>query len=103
MNCGTLSDPTNGDVNLNDGTRYGDTAVYSCDAGYILSGTATRTCLSTGSWSGVAPTCNRKSLELGKEGNYFVSVHWCGADTGFQMRGDCLTKQALNHARDELV
>ena len=67
VDCGPLSDPANGAVDLSDGTEFGATAVYSCDAGYILSGTSTRDCLDTGLWSGVEPTCNRKSLELAKD------------------------------------
>ena len=75
--CGTLSDPANGDVDLTDGTVFGARAVYSCDAGYILSGISTRDCLSTGSWSGVAPTCDRKSLELGQYvGEHLKGVIW---------------------------
>ena len=61
VDCGPLSDPANGDVDLSDGTEFGDTAIYSCDAGYILSGTSTRNCLDTGLWSGAEPTCDRKS------------------------------------------
>ena len=64
--CGPLSDPANGDVDLSEGTEFGASAMYSCDDGYILSGTSTRNCLDTGLWSGVEPTCDRKSLELQK-------------------------------------
>ena len=59
--CGTLSDPANGDVDLSDGTEFEALAVYSCDAGYKLSTEPLRECLYTGSWSGVEPTCDRKS------------------------------------------
>ena len=64
MDCGPLSDPANGAVHLSEGTGFGDIAVYSCDAGYFLSGIPTRDCLATGLWSGVEPTCDRKGLEL---------------------------------------
>ena len=65
VDCGPLPDPANGIVDLSGGTKFGDDGVeYSCNAGYIMSGTATRECLSTGLWSGVEPTCDRKSFIL---------------------------------------
>ena len=66
LDCGALSDPANGAVDAADGTKLGATAVYSCDAGYSLTGASTRNCLCAGLWSGVEPTCDRKSLELAK-------------------------------------
>ena len=35
----------------------GFVANYSCDAGFVINGVPTRTCGSTGAWTGVAPTC----------------------------------------------
>jgi hypothetical protein len=55
-NCGTLANPTNGTVSA-PATTYGSTATYSCAAGYNMSGSATRTCQDTATWSGTAPTC----------------------------------------------
>ena len=56
MNCGTLPNPANGQVNTT-GTTFGQTATYSCNTGYNLVGDSTRTCQATGVWSGSAPTC----------------------------------------------
>ncbi|XP_037075251.1 LOW QUALITY PROTEIN: CUB and sushi domain-containing protein 1-like [Pollicipes pollicipes] len=39
------------------GHRVGDTASYNCGKGRQLIGQATRTCLDTGFWGGVVPTC----------------------------------------------
>ena len=39
------------------GAGVGDTATYTCDDGYELIGSDTRTCQSNGEWSGSAPTC----------------------------------------------
>ena len=36
---------------------FEDVVTYSCDAGYALDGTNSRSCLSTGVWSGDDPTC----------------------------------------------
>ena len=57
VNCGTLSNPANGQVNHTAGTTLGQTATYSCNTGYNLVGDNTRTCQATGTWSGSAPTC----------------------------------------------
>ncbi len=57
VSCGGLSSPSNGSVSTPD-TNYGGTASYSCQSGYELNGSSTRTCQSNGSWSGSAPTCD---------------------------------------------
>ena len=43
------------------GTTYLDTATYTCNTGYQLSGAATVTCQASGSWSTI-PSCSRKIL-----------------------------------------
>ena len=55
--CGTLHDPTNGKVDTSMGTCLESLATYTCDEGYELSHTGERVCLSSGQWSGTAPTC----------------------------------------------
>ena len=57
VDCGALTDPANGQVSHTAGTTFGETATYSCDAGYSLVGSSTRMCQATGMWSGRAPTC----------------------------------------------
>ena len=57
VDCGNLTDPANGNVTHTAGTINGQTAIYSCYAGYNLVGDNTRTCQATGNWSGSAPTC----------------------------------------------
>ena len=56
--CSTLSAPSNGRVDQR-GNQPGDTATYSCNTNYELSGARTRICQNDGSWSGRAPTCTR--------------------------------------------
>lgn len=58
-----LDDPENGRVTLT-GTSFGDTATFSCDFGYMLSGPETRGCMADGVWSNSQPTCNRKDKFL---------------------------------------
>ena len=54
--CPALPDPANGSVSTS-ATASGSTATYSCNPGYNLTGTVTRTCPADGTWSGTAPTC----------------------------------------------
>jgi hypothetical protein len=51
-----LAAPANGNVTPSAGTT-GTVATYGCDAGYALSGNASRTCQASGAWSGSDPTC----------------------------------------------
>jgi CUB/sushi domain-containing protein len=37
--------------------RSGLSVSYHCDPGYSLEGNSTRTCMSNGSWTGIAPMC----------------------------------------------
>ena len=57
VDCGPLTDPTNGSVNHTAGTTFAQTATYSCETGYNLVGDSTLTCQAIGNWSGNAPTC----------------------------------------------
>ena len=57
VNCGTLTNPNNGQVSHTAGTTFGQTANYSCNTGYNLVGGHNRTCQATAVWSGNAPTC----------------------------------------------
>ena len=60
VDCGELS-LTNGKVSYRHSTAYSSVATYSCNAGYDLIGTNTRTCLESGDWSGSPPTCSGKN------------------------------------------
>ncbi len=58
--CPTLVAPANGNI-AQGANEYGDTAVYSCNAGFTLTGVRIRTCLNDGQWSGKAPVCEGKA------------------------------------------
>ncbi len=63
--CGGLADPTNGAVDLTNGTIFTSVAVYSCLTGFSVNGTTSRVCQSDGSWSDMPPSCegkDRKSM-----------------------------------------
>ena len=59
VDCGSLTVP-NGKVSTSSGTTFMNTATYTCDDGYTLNGTSTRTCQASGTWSLTAPTCDRE-------------------------------------------
>ena len=58
-----LTDPSNGMINCSlgdDGVpSYEDICSFTCDTGYELTGSDTRTCQSDGSWSGTDVVCRR--------------------------------------------
>ena len=55
VDCGTLTNPVNGQVSHTAGTTFGQTATYNCNPGHILMGNNTRSCQATGVWSGSGP------------------------------------------------
>ena len=65
VDCGNLTDPSNGSVTHSAGTTFGENATYSCNTGYNLMGDRTRTCQATGEWSGSTPTCQGMLLHMG--------------------------------------
>ena len=56
VTCQELELPDNGNVSPREGFE-GDIATYTCASGYMLLGTAARTCQESGSWSELAPIC----------------------------------------------
>ena len=59
VTCSSLAIPTNGQRSSSR-RNYNDRVSFSCITGYNLRGSSSRTCLSTGQWSGTQPTCNSK-------------------------------------------
>ena len=59
--CSILTDPNNGTIICsleNDGVpSYEDTCSFTCNTGYELTGSDTRTCQSSGNWSGSDVVC----------------------------------------------
>lgn len=56
VNCGTIP-LTNGTTSYTNGQAYNSVASFSCNSGYVLSSSATRTCQANNTWSGSQPTC----------------------------------------------
>ena len=59
LNCGSVTSPQHGYM-IGNGTLYGDSIQFVCDAGYDLHGNKTAECLASGNWSTEVPTCQRK-------------------------------------------
>ncbi|XP_048587546.1 sushi, von Willebrand factor type A, EGF and pentraxin domain-containing protein 1 isoform X2 [Nematostella vectensis] len=57
VDCGYHNKPAHGSVS-GDSTTFTSRLVFSCDSGYIMSGSPIRTCLENGSWSGTQPRCS---------------------------------------------
>ena len=61
VSCSMLTDPNNGTISCSlgdDGVPlYEDTCSFTCNTGYELTGSDTRTCQSDGNWSGTGATC----------------------------------------------
>jgi len=61
--CSSFADPNNGVMTCSLGDdgipSYEDTCSFTCNTGYELTGSDTRTCQSDGSWSGSEAKCNR--------------------------------------------
>ena len=61
VDCGPPPSITNGSPTTPASTTFRETIVYSCSDGYIILGSTTITCLSTGSWSS-PPICQREFI-----------------------------------------
>ena len=75
VNCSQLTNPNNGMINCllgDDGVpSYEDTCSFTCNTGYELTGSDTRTCQSDGSWSGTDDVCRRGIQHY----NTYVEIH----------------------------
>ncbi len=60
VDCGALDNPSNGAVDTLSGTTFMNNATYTCNPGYTLMGSNTRTCQAGGEWNSTSPTCRGK-------------------------------------------
>ena len=64
VDCGSLSHPNNGVVDMTGGTRLGAVVTYSCNEGYTLIGMHQRTCGTDGHWTGSEPICQSMTATI---------------------------------------
>ncbi len=63
IDCRALMAPSNGAVDTSSGTTFMMTATYTCNTGYNIVGSESRTCGASGTsgpigvWSSTAPVC----------------------------------------------
>lgn len=62
VDCGPLPVPTNGSSS-GDSTVFPNAIQFSCDPGFILSGSASRMCQTNGTWSGFSTECSGRLNE----------------------------------------
>ncbi|XP_064400490.1 sushi, von Willebrand factor type A, EGF and pentraxin domain-containing protein 1-like isoform X2 [Halichondria panicea] len=96
--CPVLNNPSNGQVSVSS-HAIGGTAIYSCNTGYGLTGSSSRTCLSSCNWSGSNPSCQLISrltcpvLIIPSNGQVSVSSYFIGGiatyscKTGYRLSG----------------
>jgi len=64
--CPPLTAPDNGDIDCSLGgdgnANPGDTCAFTCDNGFELSGSASRTCMNDETWSGSTTSCRGESM-----------------------------------------
>ena len=63
VSCTPLDGPDNGVIDCT-GSVYGDTCSFTCDDGYELIGSDTRTCQSDGNWNGSEAKCEQGIMLL---------------------------------------
>uniref|UniRef100_G3NSP0 CUB and Sushi multiple domains 3a n=1 Tax=Gasterosteus aculeatus aculeatus TaxID=481459 RepID=G3NSP0_GASAC len=56
ISCGDVPTPSNG-KRIGTQTTFGASAIFSCDLGYVLTGSTVRECLLSGLWSGTETHC----------------------------------------------
>ena len=64
VDCADPGTPTNGQRSLSSSTTYNSVVTYTCNVGYTLQGSNSRTCQSSGKWSGSVPQCNRELTKM---------------------------------------
>ena len=68
MSCPSLTNPNNGMINCSlgdDGVpSYEDTCSFTCDTGYVLMGSDTRTCQNDRNWNGSDAVCSRGNFKI---------------------------------------
>ena len=65
VSCQPFANPTNGEVNCSsEFFSYEDTCSFTCNTGYELTGSDTRTCQSDGSWNGTNSACKKGTQSI---------------------------------------
>ena len=95
--CPALTEPAHGRMFCNTDNTFGSECVFSCNMGYMLRGTASRTCSADQTWTGEESTCvavQCEAINAPANGNMlcskkrdFGSVCTINCDSGFDLVG----------------
>ena len=97
VSCGGLTPPANGNVSTPGGVEYTDVATYSCNSGYVLtSGSSSRLCDASGSWSGSAAGCTPVDCGALSDPENGAVVVAAGTSLGAAASYTCLEGYALS-------
>lgn len=105
VSCGNPPAVANATVSPTGAGSYNSTASYTCNSGYMLSGTATITCQLSGSWTSrpsctALPVCGNGRVETGEEcerGALFTDPWKCNT----QCKRTTVYNSCLAHANGE--
>ncbi|XP_065916114.1 uncharacterized protein [Dysidea avara] len=96
VSCPSLTAPNNGMIDCT-GNMFEDTCTFSCDQGYELSGSETRTCQSNTTWNGTDVMCTPVSCQqlatapnngmIDCTGNMFEDTCTFSCDQGYELNG----------------
>lgn len=104
VDCGHLPVPMNGSSS-GDSTIFPNSIKFSCDPGFILSGSASRMCQTNGTWGGFSTVCSAVDcgplppLQYGSyrgKSTVFPNVVNAVCDVGFILRGSSRVKCQAN-------
>ncbi|XP_065916129.1 adhesion G protein-coupled receptor E2-like isoform X3 [Dysidea avara] len=96
VSCPSLTAPNNGMINCT-GNMFEDTCTFSCDQGYELSGSETRTCQSNTTWNGTDVMCTPVSCPsltapnngmIDCTGSMFEDTCTFSCDQGYELSGN---------------
>ncbi|XP_065921906.1 CUB and sushi domain-containing protein 3 [Magallana gigas] len=111
--CSSVSDPTNGSVNITEGsgTDFASVLMFSCDPGYDLLGSVYIHCRSNGTWSHPQSSCTEikcplpqvmyGKVESGGDVKYKETAT-LKCDAGFNVNGTTLTDKDVTCGSDAL-
>lgn len=95
LQCPILRAPQHGNM-TGDSFTFKDVVQFGCDEGYLLTGSAVRECLSSGTWDGDVPECKPVNCgnpgiprhgKMGQTGFTYKKIVTFSCDKYFELRG----------------
>ncbi|XP_052786198.1 sushi, von Willebrand factor type A, EGF and pentraxin domain-containing protein 1-like [Mya arenaria] len=83
VDCGSVTAPVNGSVVLSGGTTYGEVANFTCDDGFVITGSDSIRCNASGLWNASTPTCSVQGVVKEKLKPLYIMPCLCNLDKTF--------------------